>query len=228
LLPLAPLALLLAGGVALSARDAPRAFRVGLSASLAQPLAANCEFADMGLGFKDCLSTGVSLAGAIEWGLGANSAIRARAEYLSLGGKDSLRGYDELDFDVILPVVRKLGYDFSAVALGADYLYSFSSNEDGAYVFGGIGYYVTSGSGSLGRSVLGNPSAPIALEGSGDSPGVSLGAGLRYTRSLAAELRFSATSGLRHKVDGSALGSAIKDDADIGLSWIQVGLCYRF
>jgi hypothetical protein len=233
-LPLVAPALLLAGGAALSAQDAG-AFRVGLSASLAQPLTAEATDAD-GVRFKDCLSAGVSLGASAELGLARNVAIRARAEYLSFGGKDSLYsqtqtvnvpGYGA----VVATATGRLDYGLKAVALGADFVYSFSSNNDGGYVFGGLGYYMTDGSGSMATEVsaLGVVISgdPIALEGSGGALGYSLGAGWRLSRNFAAEARFAATSGLKHKVKADIEDSSL-ENIDIGLGWIQVGVCYRF
>jgi hypothetical protein len=225
LLLVAP-ALLLAGG-ALSAQDAP--FRVGLSASLAQPLTARGEFAngelaDLRVGpFEDCLSAGVSLAGTFELGLGANSALRARAEYLSFGGKDSAHNFIYSSYTF----AAKLNYGLDAVALGADYLYSLSSNRDGGYIFGGLGYYMTSGSGKMDVSLAGE-SDSFGLDGSGESLGISLGAGFRFTGNLAAELRFTAMNGLRHRATETFSAGTQPEDIDIDLSWIQVGVCYRF
>jgi hypothetical protein len=227
LLAAAP-ALLLAGG-ALSAQDAGP-FRFGLSASLAQPLTA--EAAADGASFKDCLSAGVSLGASAELGLAGNCALRFRAEYLSFGGKDSLYSQQFPYFgDVVVTFTGKLDYGLKAVALGADFMYSFNSNSDGGYLFGGLGYYMTDGSGSmateasaLGVVVQGDT---YALEGSGNALGVSLGAGWRLSRNFAAEARYATTRGLKHKVKADIEDSGL-ESINIGLGWIQVGLCYRF
>jgi hypothetical protein len=238
LLAAAP-ALLLAGG-ALSAQDAG-SFRVGLSASLAQPLTADCKVASLGEAFEDYLSTGVSLAASAELGLASNIAVRFRAEYLSFGGKDSLYSQTATEYvppfgEVDITATGRLNYGLKAVALGADFMYSLNSNNDGGYLFGGLGYYMTDGSGSMPTEVsaLGVvvPAGSMTLEGSGNALGVSLGAGFRFNRNFAAELRFTTTSGLKHKIDGQAQlpdepARPIKDDADVDLSWIQVGICWR-
>jgi hypothetical protein len=227
LLAVAP-ALLLAGG-ALSAQDAG-SFRVGLSASLAQPQTAEATDAD-GVSFKDCLSTGVSLAASAELGLASNIAVRFRAEYLSFGGEDSLYSQTETypGYGSITATGR-LNYGLKAVALGADFMYSLNSNNDGGYLFGGVGYYMTDGSGSMATEVsaLGVvlPGDTYALEGSGDALGYSLGAGWRPNRNFAVEARFATTSGLKHKVKADIEDSSL-EGIDIDLSWIQVGICWR-
>jgi hypothetical protein len=239
LLAVAP-ALLLVGG-ALSAQDAAP-LRFGLSASLAQPLTADFKVASLGDAFEDCLSTGVSLGASAELGLASNIAIRFRAEYLSFGGKDSLYSQTAIEYvpyygDVVVTYTGKLNYDLSVVALGADFMYSLNSNNDGGYAFAGLGHYITSGSGSVATelSALGIvvPAGSMTLEGSGNALGVSLGAGFRFNQNFAAELRFTTMDGLKHKVDGQAYlpdepARPLKDYADIDLSWIQVGLCWRF
>jgi hypothetical protein len=222
---LVSLALLLAGGAALSAQETAKPDRrFGLMASYASPSTASIKF---DTSFNDFLASGMGAAVTCEWGMSANGAIRARAEYLSFGGKD----VKTTDNDYYYPSTNNVNYGLTAMALGADYIHAFQPGDQGIYVFGGLGYYITDGSGSNNYTEEGYYDAyrgTVSIEGSGNAIGISLGAGWRFSPNLSGELRYATMSGLKHDAkftEGRESGQA---SCDIDLSWIQVSVCYRF
>jgi hypothetical protein len=229
LLLLGPLALLLAGGAALPAQNAAP-HRFGLQASFASPRSTSFKNNNSS-NLDSFLSTGTSVAGTVEWELSRpNTAFRAKAEYLSFGGTEVevvSRPYGNYEEGV------NLNYGLKAVVLGGDFLYSFGSNDEGPYGFGGLGYYITNGSGSLVDWWYSGPGNAYEWsysgEGSGNSIGVSFGAGYRFSGNLSCEARFVTLSGLKHKVKWSEkYGDSENIDHDISISWIQASICYRF
>jgi hypothetical protein len=232
-----PLALLLAGGAALSAQEA-RPRRFGLQASCASPRTASLK--EGGDRWDDLLSTGMGAAVTCEWGMGANGTIRARAEYLSFGGKDRNEEEEEIDYYYYTRYTASGNYGLKAVVLGADYIHAFRSSEGGPYIFGGLGYYITNGSGSIrfteewgyydvsGAVIMDSHSDTSSIKGSGNAIGISIGAGWRFSPNFSGELRYATTNGLRHNLKFTGGEGADQSNSDIDLTYIQVSVCYRF
>jgi hypothetical protein len=230
----------LAALVAAAGADAQEAkCRFGLQASLAAPVRASYENYPGLMKADGFLSAGMSVAGTVEWRSGPNGAVRARVEYLSFGGRDSQQEVSEPYFGGVYRVSERVDYGIRAVALAADYVYSFEPNGAGAYAFGGVGYYITSGGGSMyaTESLSGVPGYDFAadathsLDGGGSSAGASLGVGWRLAKGLACELRLTTLTSLTHTIEWSWSQdgtSNYRQSANIGLSWLQAGICYRF
>jgi hypothetical protein len=222
---LVPLALLLAAGAALSAQEAKPDRRFGLMASYASPGTASLKIG--GNSLDDFLSSGMGAAVTCEWAMGANGAIRARAEYLSFGGKDvkivERTSYEEY--------TNNLNYGMTAMVLGADYIHAFQPGDQGIYVFGGLGYYITDGSGSNRWEIVdyyGRETGTESWEGSGNAIGISLGAGWRFSPNLSGELKYVTTNGLKHDIKMQEPGWSNQQSFDVDLTWIQASVCYRF
>jgi hypothetical protein len=221
----APLALLLAGGANLSAQDKP--WRFGLTGAFALPTASDFDVTNAGVSYSGCLSSGFSIGANIEWELNRTNAIRAKAEYLTFAAKDSLHSYDY--FYDIPNATGTINCGLSGFAIGADYIYSFDSNDSGGYLLAGLGYYITNSSGTNKITAAGySGTATINLKGSGNALGLSLGTGFRFTPNFACELKFGMTSGLKHKVDETLEGLSTQENVDVTLSWLSLGINYRF
>jgi hypothetical protein len=98
--------------------------RLGLLVSCAMPIKAsfgeyNYDYDT--LGFDDFLAVGLAVVGTIEWGLSPNNVIRAKAECLSCGAKDSRREVVEQFEGATFRVTERLNYEMKAFGLGADY-----------------------------------------------------------------------------------------------------------
>jgi hypothetical protein len=218
-----------------------------MQASFAVPSKTIFEGDSGDAGLDAFLSTGQSVAGTVEWKLGAKGCLRAKAEYLQFGDKDSQPEIASEPYATYY--LERLNYDMKVVGLGADYLYGFKPSGVGPYVLGGIGYYVTFGSGGLypmqmrvsdSREVVAGE--PVHLEGRGNSVGASLGAGWRFSGKFACELRFTTVGHLTHETKYALSEAApMREDHNLGspydatggnhridLDWAQVSLCYRF
>jgi hypothetical protein len=202
------IALVAAAAPALVAQKVPK---FGLQLSLAVPTSSItiAPDDDGGLKYDSFLSMGVGLAATYEFAMSDSAAIRAKAEYINLGSKESL--YKEV-------AISKLKYGTSMYSIGADVLYSFDSNDTGLFILGGLSYNITSGSGTWTKD--------FDIEGSGNALGFNVGAGFRFSPNLSAEVKYLMLNGLSHEIE--AKGIPGKDTVDINLSWIGVSLSLRF
>jgi hypothetical protein len=204
-------------------------YRLGLQVHFAMPTGTVMYDADSEKAFDDFLSMGFGASATFEYALGGNSSVRARLEYLAFGDRavETTEDYGNAD----IHYVSKTNYDMKIVGLAADYAYSIQSLDAGPYVFGGLGYYSTMGSGLAAELVVVPPFQGVEdlkpLDGNGSSLGLSVGAGYRFTKSLGCEAGFTLLNDLKQtvKYGGDYPG---EEKREIGLSWLHVSLCYRF
>jgi hypothetical protein len=214
-------------------------YRFGLQANLATPTKATIHTNDLygERKWDDFLSSGFGASAFFELGLSNSSSVRARLEYLAFGDSPEEREGSPVPF---VHVFQRMNYDMTVMGLAADYAYSIKSLDTGPYIFGGLGYYGTKGSGNL--LTQSTVSMPIPgtgetlvfdtpWEGSGSSLGLSIGAGYRFTKNLGCEARFTTLNGLKQTIKNVGEDPEPGDEIPkhkIDLDWLQVSLCYRF
>jgi hypothetical protein len=209
---LAPLALLLAGGAALAAQDAP-GVRYGAALSLVNPMGdlGGDEMKDeKALGLA---GPGFSLGAFFEAPIVSGLSLRGTLEYAVFGGKD----YEESgeSYPGGPSYSYKWSYSLSHVGVVVDALWYFDEARS-FYAFAGLGAYYRPVDASYG-----DRSYAEALE---DGLGLNLGAGYWFTKNLGAELRYIMATGPDPEEDYYTGQKPDKPDT----SWLQVSFKYRF
>jgi hypothetical protein len=209
-------------------------YRLGLQANFAMPTGTAIYSEGGEKWFENFLSMGFGASAFFEWGLGGNGSVRGRLEYLAFGDSAQERESNLLG---IFHSFSRMSYDMTIMGLGADYVHGFRSIDAGPYVFGGLGYYSTKGSGNIYTRVTMPPLGPdfseegnAPMDGSGSSLGLSIGAGYRFTRNLGCEARFTMLNGLKQTLKVGEDPEPGDEDTKLktDLSWLQVSFCYRF
>jgi hypothetical protein len=210
--------------------------RLGLQAHFAMPTGATMYIPDGEYDpngdkwLEGFLSMGFGASATFEWGISNSGSVRASLEYLAFGDStiEQASNFEGIQY------VYKKNYGIQIVGFAADYAYSFKSLDAGPYVFGGLGYYSTSGSGLNVLLVEMPPFQGVEdltpTDGNGSSLGFSIGGGYRFTKNLGCELKFTQLSGLKQTIKYGPGADPGEEDPKqkIDLGWLQVSLCYRF
>jgi len=198
-------------------------YRRGLQLHLAVPSGTAIYDANGEKMFDDFLSGGFGASATFERGLTSSGAVRARVEYLAFGGKTQKKEERREIFDTPIYFSKSMDYSIYVADLAADYVYGFESLDAGLYVFGGLGCYFALGSGKF-YGQDSDVDFRYSMEGGGASPGLSIGAGWRFTENKGCELRYTTLTNLEQAIKYRSSSKNQKID----LNWLQVSYCYRF